>query len=37
VPVPPFDYAKLKRLFGALANNGFDKARADEAISGRAR
>ena len=34
VPVPPFDYAKLKRLFGGIviANNGFDKARASEAI-----
>ena len=35
LPVPPFDYAKLKRLFGGIviANNGFDKARANEAIS----
>ena len=35
VPVPPFDYAKLKRLFGGIviANNGFDKARANEAIA----
>ena len=35
VPVPPFDYAKLKRLFGGIviANNGFDKARASEAIA----
>jgi len=34
VPVPPFDYAKLKRLFGSIviANNGFDKERANEAI-----
>jgi N-ethylmaleimide reductase len=34
VPVPPFDYANLKRLFGGIviANNGFDKARANEAI-----
>jgi len=35
VPVPPFDYKNLKRLFGGLviANNGFDKARANKAIS----
>ncbi|MGE5260061.1 MAG: alkene reductase [Actinomycetota bacterium] len=35
VPVPPFDYTKLKRLFGGIviANNGFDKARANEAIA----
>jgi N-ethylmaleimide reductase len=35
VAVPPFDYAKLKRLFGGIviANNGFDKARASEAIA----
>jgi N-ethylmaleimide reductase len=35
VPVPPFDYAKLKRLFGGIviANNGFDKARANKAIA----
>jgi len=35
LPVRPFDYAKLKRLFGGIviANNGFDKARANEAIS----
>jgi N-ethylmaleimide reductase len=35
VPVPPFDYAKLKRLFGGIviANNGFDKARASGAIA----
>jgi N-ethylmaleimide reductase len=35
VPVPPFDYVTLKRLFGGIviANNGFDKARAKEAIS----
>lgn len=34
VPVPPFDYPKLKRLFGGIviANNGFDKMRANEAI-----
>lgn len=35
VPVPPFDYAKLKPLFGGLviANNGFDKARANKEIA----
>jgi len=35
VPVPPFDYTKLKQLFGGIviANNGFDKARANEAIA----
>ena len=35
VPVPPFDYAKLKRLFGGIviANNGFDKASASKAIA----
>jgi N-ethylmaleimide reductase len=34
LPVPPFDYKNLKRLFGGLviANNGFDKQRANEAI-----
>ena len=34
VPVPPFDYLKIKRLFGGIviANNGFDKKRANEAI-----
>ena len=33
-PVPPFDYQEIKRCFGGIviANNGFDKARADEAI-----
>ncbi len=33
--VPPFDYAKLKRLFGGIviANNAFDKTRANEAIA----
>jgi N-ethylmaleimide reductase len=33
--VPPFDYTNLKRLFGGLviANNGFDKFRANEAIA----
>ena len=36
VPVPSFDYPKLKRLFGGIviANNGFDKAHANEEISG---
>src|SRR5215510_11425414 len=35
-PVPPFDYVALKRLFGGLviANNGFDKQRANAAIAG---
>ena len=34
VPVPPFDYPKIKHLFGGIviANNGFDKSRANEAI-----
>jgi N-ethylmaleimide reductase len=34
-PVPPFDYKEIKRRFGGLviANNGFDKARANEAIA----
>ncbi|MGC2408838.1 MAG: alkene reductase [Methyloceanibacter sp.] len=34
-PVPPFDYLAIKRLFGGLviANNGFDKERANEAIA----
>jgi N-ethylmaleimide reductase len=34
-PVPPFDYKKLKRLFGGIviSNNGFDKLRANEAIA----
>ncbi len=33
--VPPFDYQKLKDLFGGMviANNGFDKKSANEAIS----
>ena len=33
--VPPFDYQKLKDLFGGMviANNGFDKPRANEAIA----
>ena len=37
-PVPPFDYLAIKRLFGGIviANNGFDKERANEAI-GKAR
>lgn len=32
--VPPFDYLTIKRLFGGplIANNGFDKKRANEAI-----
>jgi N-ethylmaleimide reductase len=35
VPVPPFDYMKLKTLFGGvvIANNGFDKVRANEALT----
>src|SRR5690348_6750068 len=35
VPVPPFDYMKLKTLFGGVvvANNGFDKVRANEALT----
>jgi N-ethylmaleimide reductase len=35
LPVPPFDYKNLKRLFGGLviANNGFDKARANKALA----
>jgi N-ethylmaleimide reductase len=34
-PVPPFDYLAIKRLFGGIfiANNGFDKERANEAIA----
>jgi len=34
-PVPPFDYFAIKRLFGGLfiANNGFDRGRANEAIA----
>jgi N-ethylmaleimide reductase len=34
-PVPTFDYLAIKRLFGGLviANNGFDKQRANEAIA----
>ena len=34
-PVPPFDYLAIKRLFGGLviANNGFDKQRANEVIA----
>lgn len=33
-PVPPFDYKEIKRRFGGIviANNGFDKERANEAI-----
>ena len=32
--VPPFDYKEIKRRFGGIviANNGFDKERANEAI-----
>jgi N-ethylmaleimide reductase len=35
VPVPPFDYKKLKDLFGGpvIANNGFDEARANKALA----
>ncbi len=35
LPVPPFDYKKLKDLFGGpvIANNGFDKARANKALA----
>jgi N-ethylmaleimide reductase len=34
-PVPPFDYRKLKELFGGpvIANNGFDKLRASQALA----
>jgi len=34
--VPPFDYRSFKRIFGGLviANNGFDKRRANAAITG---
>ena len=33
--VPPFDYLAIKRRFGGLfvANNGFDKVRANESIA----
>jgi N-ethylmaleimide reductase len=33
--VPPFDYKNIKRLFGGLviANNGFEKQRANQAIA----
>ena len=33
-PVPPFDYKEIKRRFGGIviANNGFDKERANAAI-----
>ena len=36
--MPPLDYLAIKRLFGGIiiANNGFDKERANEAI-GKAR
>jgi 2,4-dienoyl-CoA reductase-like NADH-dependent reductase (Old Yellow Enzyme family) len=35
LPVPTFDYKNLKRTFGGLviANNGFDKPRANKAIA----
>ena len=35
IPVPSFDYMNLKRLFGGvvIANNGFDKDRANEALA----
>ena len=35
IPVPPFDYMNIKRLFGGpvIANNGFDKARANETLA----
>jgi N-ethylmaleimide reductase len=35
LPVSPFHYRTLKRLFGGLviANNGFDKARANEVLA----
>ena len=34
-PVSPFDYARIKNLFGGLyiANNGYDKPRAEAAIA----
>jgi N-ethylmaleimide reductase len=34
-PVPPFDYGEIKRRFGGMviANNGFDKARAEAALA----
>jgi N-ethylmaleimide reductase len=34
-PVPPFDYAAIKRIFGGIviANNGFDKERANATIA----
>jgi 2,4-dienoyl-CoA reductase-like NADH-dependent reductase (Old Yellow Enzyme family) len=34
-PVPPFDYARIKNLFGGLyiANNGYDKSRAEAALA----
>ena len=34
-PTPPFDYLAIKRLFGGpvIANNGFDKARANAALA----
>ena len=35
IPVPPFDYMRLKQLFGGvvIANNGFDKEHANEALA----
>jgi N-ethylmaleimide reductase len=35
IPVPPFDYGQIKGLFGGrvIANNGFDKMRANKAIA----
>ena len=34
-PMPPFDYARIKNLFGGLyiANNGYDKSRAEAALA----
>jgi N-ethylmaleimide reductase len=34
-PIPPFDYARIKNLFAGLyiANNGYDKSRADAALA----
>ena len=34
-PVSPFDYARIKNLFGGLyiANNGYDKSRAEAALA----
>jgi N-ethylmaleimide reductase len=35
IPIPPFDYGQIKGLFGGrvIANNGFDKMRANKAIA----